>query len=176
MIFRNAGFTLIELMTSVAIVGILAGVGAPSLQAFSDHQRSASVMSALHAQMALARMTAISHGHRAILCPSIDGQHCSDGTNWSQGWMTFSDDNGNRSPDANEPILQTDLRPDNRRLRIVSNAGRQQLRYLPDGRSAGSNLTISICNMKNQLLGQIIVNNAGRPRSERPKQPRPCPA
>ena len=50
------------------------------------------------------------------------------------------------------------------------------LRYLPDGSSAGSNLTVSICSPAGVLLAQVIVNNIGRPRSERPKTPAPCPA
>jgi len=69
-----------------------------------------------------------------------------------------------------------DLAPTSRHLRVVSTTGRQQLRYLPDGRSAGTNLTISICNPKGELLGAVIVNNMGRARSERPKVPTACPA
>ena len=90
--------------------------------------------------------------------------------------MLFSDDDGNRMPDASEEILRVDLEPTSRHLRVTSTVGRQQLRYLPDGRSAGTNLTLSICNQNQELLGQVIVNNMGRPRSERPKVPTPCPA
>ena len=89
--------------------------------------------------------------------------------------MLFLDDDGNRKPDANEEILRVDLDPTSRHLRVVSTIGRQQLRYLPDGRSAGTNLTISICNNQQQLLGKVIVNNMGRPRSQRPKAATPCP-
>ena len=74
-----------------------------------------------------------------------------------------------------DEILRVDLEPTSRHLRVVSTVGRQQLRYLPDGRSAGTNLTISICNKGGELLGKVIVNNMGRPRSERPKRPAACP-
>ena len=77
---------------------------------------------------------------------------------------------------GNLKILRVDLEPTSRKLRVVSTKGRPQLRYLPDGSSAGSNLTISICNNRQQLLGKVIVNNMGRPRSERPKAATPCPA
>ena len=43
-----------------------------------------------------------------------------------------------------------------------------------DGRSAGANLTISICSQDGAVLGRVIVNNMGRPRSER-GDGRPCP-
>jgi type IV fimbrial biogenesis protein FimT len=172
---RNAGFTLIELVTTLSVVAILAGIAAPSFAGFLERQRASAAMNSLLTHMALARVAAITHNRRAVLCPSVDGQHCEVGTDWSAGWMLFLDDDGNRIPDASDEIIRVDLEPTSRHLRVVSTTGREQLRYLPDGRSAGTNLTISICNRAEELLGQVIVNNMGRPRSERPDTPTPCP-
>jgi type IV fimbrial biogenesis protein FimT len=172
---RNAGFTLIEAMVSVSVIAILAGIALPSLGAFVERQRTSAAITSLTTHMALARIAAISRNRRAVLCPSVDGSHCESGTDWSRGWMLFLDDDGNRKPDANDEVLRVDLEPTSRRLRVASSTGRQQLRYLPDGRSAGANLTISICNSQQQLLGQVIVNNMGRPRSQMPRVPTPCP-
>lgn len=173
---RASGFTLVELMITLAITGILAGVSIPSMQAFIEHQRTSSAISTLNSHIALARISAVTHNQRTVLCPTTNGQTCAGGTDWSLGWMVFADKNNNRKLDAEDEVLQTDLAPSNRHLRIVSSIGRQQLRYLPDGRSAGSNLTLSVCNAKGEVLGRVIVNNVGRPRSERPKQPTACPA
>ncbi|GAB1407099.1 Tfp pilus assembly protein FimT/FimU [Thermomonas brevis] len=173
---RNAGFTLIELVATVAIVGIVAGVGAPSMAEFVERQRASAAVGSLMSHMALARMAAITHGRRTVLCPTQDGRHCEAGNDWSQGWMLFRDEDGNRKPDGADEILRVEQDPTSRHLKVVSTTGREQLRYLPDGRSAGSNLTISICNKRSQLLAQVIVNNAGRPRSERPKRALACPA
>ena len=172
---RNRGFTLIELMTTVAITGILAGVAAPSMGGFIEHQRANAATSSLMSHMALARMSAISRNHRAVLCPSRDGLTCEAGTDWSGGWMLFVDEDGNRRPDGSDDILRVDLEPTSRHLRVVSTRGREQLRYLPDGRSPGSNLTISICNDRSEVLARVIVNNAGRPRSERAEAGQACP-
>lgn len=172
---RNAGFTLIELATTVSVMAILAGIAAPSLAGFIERQRASAAMSSLLTHMSLARVAAIARNRRAVLCPSSDGVRCELGTDWSQGWMLFMDEDGNRTPDGDE-IVRVELEPTSRHLRVASTTGRQQLRYLPDGRSAGTNLTISICNKSGELLGQVIVNNMGRPRSERPKVPTPCPA
>lgn len=173
---RNRGFTLIELMISVSVVGILAGVAAPSFRDLIEHTRTSAAISSLTTHMALARTAAISRNRRAVLCPSADGNQCRADTDWSGGWMLFMDDDGNRKPDANEDVLRVDLAPTSQHLRVVSTTGRQQLRYLPDGRSAGTNLTISICNQTGNLLGSVIVNNMGRARNELPKVPTPCPA
>lgn len=172
---RTAGFTLIELATTMAVAAILAGIAAPSFGSLIEHQRASAAIDSLMTHMALARMSAITRNRRAVLCPSTDGEHCETSTDWSAGWMLFLDDDGNRKADATDEIIRVDLEPTSRHLRVVSTTGRQQLRYLPDGRSAGTNLTISICNQRQELLGQVIVNNTGRPRSERPKVPTPCP-
>ena len=172
---RRAGFTLIELATTISVVAILAGIAAPSFAAFVERQRASAAMNSLMTHMALARMSAITRNRRAVLCPSVDGQHCGVGTDWSNGWMLFMDDDGNHEPDAMEDVVRVEQEPTSRHLRVISTTGRQQLRYLPDGRSAGTNLTISICNQRQELLGQVIVNNVGRPRSDRPKAPTPCP-
>ena len=173
---RNAGFTLIELVTTMSVMAILSGIAAPSFAGFIERQRASAAMSSLMTHMSLARIAAISRNQRAVLCPTSDGAHCESSTDWSQGWMLFLDEDGNRTPDATDEIVRIDLEPTSRHLRVASTTGRQQLRYLPDGRSAGTNLTISICNKGGELLGQVIVNNMGRPRSERPKVPTSCPA
>ena len=172
---RNAGFTLIELVTTMSVLVILAGIAAPSFVAFLERQRASAAMNSLMTHMALARMSAISRNRRAVLCPSSNGDECETSTDWSAGWMLFLDDDGNRTADASDEIIRVDLEPTSRHLRVISTTGRPQLRYLPDGRSAGANLTVSICNQDGELLGQVIVNNMGRPRSERPKAPTPCP-
>ena len=172
---RSAGFTLIELATTMSVVAILAGIAAPSFAGFIERQRASAAITSLMSHMALARVAAISRNQRAVLCPSSDGVHCEASTDWSQGWMLFVDEDGNRRPDGSDDILRVDLEPTSRHLRVVSTRGREQLRYLPDGRSAGSNLTISICNDRSEVLARVIVNNAGRPRSERAEAGQACP-
>ena len=172
----SSGFTLIELATTVAVMGVLVGVAVPPMHDFVARQRTSAAVGSLTTHMNLARMAAISRNHRTVLCPSSDGANCAAGTDWSQGWMLFVDEDGNRRPDGSDDILRVDLEPTSRHLRVVSTRGREQLRYLPDGRSPGSNLTISICNHRSEVLARVIVNNAGRPRSERPASPMACPA
>ena len=172
---RYAGFTLIELIITMAVLAICAGVALPSLRSFMEQQRTLAAISSLTSHMSLARMAAVTRNQRTVLCPSRNGNSCEAGTDWSTGWMLFLDEDGNRQPDSGDEVLRMDLEPTSRHLRVVSTVGRQQLRYLPDGSSAGSNLTISICNKAGDVLGRVIVNNMGRPRSERPKVPTACP-
>lgn len=173
---RNAGFTLIELVTTLSVMTILAGIAAPSFAGFVERQRASAAISSLMTHMSLARTAAITYRQSAVLCPSSTGTSCLAGADWSGGWLLFLDTDENHQRDAGEEIVRADLEPTSRHLDVISTTGRPHLRYMPDGRAAGTNLTISICNRQQELLGSVIVNNMGRPRSELPPSTAPCPA
>ena len=171
----SRGFTLVELIACVSVLSILTAIAAPSMAALMERQRAAAATNALVTQLAMARMAAISKRGISVLCPSRNGANCDAGSDWSGGWLLFIDRDGNRQPDHAQDIISADNTPLSRHLQLRSSAGRSQVRYRPDGSSAGSNLTVSICNRKGVLLSKVVVNNSGRARSERPAQPTPCP-
>ncbi|HRN61219.1 MAG TPA: GspH/FimT family pseudopilin [Luteimonas sp.] len=171
---RDAGFTLLELLIAVAILVVIVGVAIPSSARMLGHLRTTAALESLTTHMSLARMAAVTRRRPTILCPSTTGTSCGSGTDWSGGWMLLVDSNGNRRPDPDDEVLRVDLTPTSRALGVTGTRGRPFLRYLPDGRSAGSNLTLSVCSRDGHLLGNVIVNNAGRPRSSRPTTPTPC--
>lgn len=167
------GFSLIEALVIMAISAIGLLIGVPSYRTLMDHQRTSSAMHLLTAHMASARNTAISYRIPTVVCPSNRAGGCRTDGDWSQGWLMFFDADGNRQPDAREDVLRDENAPIHPSLRIVSSKGRPQLRYLPDGRSSGSNITVRLC--RNEvLLGQVIVNNVGRARSEMASGSKPC--
>ncbi len=171
----TAGFTLVEMVLTVAIIAICATVALPAMGPMLERQRATSAMESLATQMQLARMAAITYRQPAVLCPSTDGATCSGVPDWSGGWMLFLDADGNRRHDPGEEIIRVEATPTSRHLRILATRGRPQVRYMPDGRSAGSNVTISVCGRDDLLLGAVILNNMGRPRRSRPVAPQPCP-
>ena len=169
------GFTLLELVLTVAVAAICTTVAVPALGPMLERQRATSAMEALATQMQLARMAAITYRQPAVLCPSPDGASCSSVPDWSGGWMLFLDADANRRPDPGEEVIRVETAPTSRHLRLLATRGRPQVRYMPDGRSAGSNVTISVCGRDDLLLGAVILNNMGRPRRFRPVSPQPCP-
>lgn len=81
---RDAGFTLIELMVTIAVAAILLVVATPS---FVSYQRSSELTSAANsfvAGISVARSEAMKRGMNAMLVPAT-------GTDWSSGWTVFVD-------------------------------------------------------------------------------------
>jgi len=173
----NDGFTLVELIFGVALLSIVTVLGAPSMHSLLQRQRLTTATHTVIHHLALTRMNAVTKGRPAVLCPSVDGQRCSGGTDWSQGWLLFIDRGEERGlqPARIEDIVRVERNPFGGNLHLSTTSGRSRIRYMPDGRSVGSNLTFSLCSPKGELLTSVIVNNGGRARSTRPKQTTPCP-
>lgn len=169
------GASFVEVIVCVCVLSTLAAIAAPSLNGLMERQRAIAAVHALLNNLALTRMTAVSRRSTAALCPSSDGNTCAATTDWSSGWLLFLDRDGNRRPDGPDDIVSADIAPISRHLHLSSTTGRQQIRYLADGRSAGSNLTLSLCNQSGQLLASVVINNAGRARSAYPDKLTACP-
>ncbi|KFN51574.1 hypothetical protein N790_04555 [Arenimonas malthae CC-JY-1] len=78
---RPAGFTLLELVITVAVLAIALGIAIPSFQGITNRNRLTSVANEVVAAMQLTRMEAIRRNQRVVMCPSTNGTTCSGG-NW----------------------------------------------------------------------------------------------
>lgn len=87
---HRAGFTLIELMVTVAVAGILAVVAVPAMTSLISGNRLAGTTSELTASIQVARSEAIRRNVRVTLCGTADGVNC--GADWSR-WMVTGGDN-----------------------------------------------------------------------------------
>ena len=105
---NNRGFTLIELVVTLGVSGILFSVGMPSLQDFVLNNRLATQANGLISSLHLARSEAIKRYVRVVVCKTPDGgSTCSNSGDWRNGWIVFLDENGNAVKDADEEILRT---------------------------------------------------------------------
>jgi type IV fimbrial biogenesis protein FimT len=86
------GFTLVELMVVVAVLGILAQFAIPGLTAFSARNRLAALSSDLVSSLALARTEAARAGVPVLVVPAEGGV---TGNEYAQGWSLYLDRNQN---------------------------------------------------------------------------------
>lgn len=97
------GFTLLELMTALAVAAILIGIGVPTFNTMLRGSQIAAESSNLFSAMTLARSEALKRGIRVSVCPpeTTDATACDPDGDWTKGWMMFSDDFG--SPGIVDP-------------------------------------------------------------------------
>ena len=101
---RHAGFTLIEAVIAMSAVSLLAGIAVPALQDAAEAGRSGAAKGHLHEAWLSAVSHAANAGSEVVLCPG-DATGCRASLDWSGGWITYADINGNRTRDAHEPLL-----------------------------------------------------------------------
>jgi type IV fimbrial biogenesis protein FimT len=102
----SAGFTLIELLTVITVVAVLFALGMPSYRYVTNANRISGEVNALLGDMQYARSEAIKEGQTVTVCSSTNATTCSNQTSWRNGWIVFSDLNGNGIVDNGEPILR----------------------------------------------------------------------
>jgi len=85
------GFTLIELMVTIALAGILTALAAPSMTSVFKTNRVQAEASSFVGDLVLARTEAVKRGQNVSACVSSDGSTCLTSNTWQSGWIVFSD-------------------------------------------------------------------------------------
>ncbi len=86
---------MIELVITMAIVGILITVGVPNLKSFLQGNRLIAATNELVSALHIARSEAIKLNSRVSICPSTDDSTCTGGNSWANGWVVFVDADSN---------------------------------------------------------------------------------
>jgi type IV fimbrial biogenesis protein FimT len=157
----QAGFTLLELMVTVAIVGIGSMIAIPSMTGLltgSDHDN---YINALSKSVNFSRVQAVSSGQTVTLCGITNGV-CGD--DWSQGITIFVDANNDRTLADNQvlKIIEAVRAED-----VLTFSGGLGISFYPDGsigdddNGAFTLLSNNVCDANSRGLD---VNNAGRAR------------
>lgn len=104
----RAGFTLLELMAAIAILGILLGIGIPSFRDVLAVNRLAATSNELVTAIAVARGEARRRGIPVTICAANSNQTgCAAGGTWNSGWLVFTDDLGTAGViDGGDELLQ----------------------------------------------------------------------
>ncbi len=105
------GFTLIELMVTIAILAILMALAVPSFNSLIISNRITSHANELIASLQIARSEAIRNNGRVVVCasatPANAAATCSGGPNWTNGWIVFTDTDRNNNRNGAEVVLRS---------------------------------------------------------------------
>ncbi|MBQ0712212.1 MAG: GspH/FimT family pseudopilin [Porticoccus sp.] len=166
---RKKGFTLVELLITIALVAVISALAIPSFQTLiKKHKISLEaqrVLTTLH----FTRMEAIKRNSLVSLCPSSDGLACSPDLSWMDGWIVFSDrgKRGEIDHDLDRVIRIGD--PAKKGNMLYTTKHHKWFGYKPGGGSVGSsgsgNTSFIICSPDRGIEGQrVVVSITGRPR------------
>jgi len=103
---KDRGYTLVEAMVVVALLGILGAVATPSFVSLMQRNRAAGEINGLVGDLQFARSEAIKRGLPVSLCTSSNGTSCQGTPNWHSGWIVFTDPGKSGTVDATEALLR----------------------------------------------------------------------
>ena len=90
----SKGFTLLELMVTLAVSAILMFVAVPSFVSFIRNSQMTTQANAFFTDLSVTKSEAVKRNARVSICASANGTSCSGSTNWTTGWIVFTDASG----------------------------------------------------------------------------------
>ncbi|KVW93452.1 GspH/FimT family pseudopilin [Thiobacillus denitrificans] len=158
---KLTGFTLIELMVTIAVLGILLSIGIPSYQNMVLNSRITAQANQVITALNYARSEAVKRAAPATVCSTNGGAACAGSTNWSTGWLVFADANGNGVVNAGEAVLRVwpALNSGN-----TLNTGKDlRVTFAASGFATGFNDTFRLCDKRGTAEARsIVINSMGR--------------
>lgn len=95
---RIHGFTIIELMVTLAVLAIVLGIAVPSFQKQIINNKSQTMGDEFAQALNFARSEAVKNKKRVSICASSNGTSCIGG--WSEGFIVFQDNAASDTADA----------------------------------------------------------------------------
>lgn len=166
-----SGFTLLEALVVLALLGTLMALAAPSLTELRQKHQMQSQAERLLGSLMLARSEALRRQQRVTLCLRSAGDFCAAEGRWGQGWVVFVDANDNAVRDANEPVLQVQESVPSF-LKLEGNATvNRYVSFGAEGRSqtttgAFQAGTLTLCRLGQAAIWRVVINAVGKPRLE----------
>ncbi len=149
----SQGFSLIELMVAIVVLGILTSIAIPSFNETILSTKLRSYANSFVGNAYLARAEAIKSNAPVTLCVSTDGTSCATG-GWEQGWIVLS---GTTVVQRQQAVTSG--------YKITESAGLTSLTFQPTGIGA-TQAELTICRATPEAGSQervVNISATGRP-------------
>jgi len=142
---KTRGFTILELVIIVAILGITAAFAAPGMMTIISNNRISSDVNDFVAALQFAKTESATRISPVTICKmNATANGCDGGGDWQKGWIVFADVNADRKVDADDEILLKHEALDNR----ITFRGTAQVKdfitYQPSGMSSVTSAQVLI--------------------------------
>jgi type IV fimbrial biogenesis protein FimT len=150
---RQKGFTLLELLFTIAVAAIIVSFGVPGFMNFIDNNRAVTHTNDLVTALNLARSEATRRRSTVTVCSSTDGATCGAGNDWSTGWVVLT---------AGNELLRS--WPPRSGGAGVVDGNVSQVQFLARGSVAGTapEFSVRLDNCSGDQGRDVAVNGAGR--------------
>lgn len=157
---QERGLTLIELIVSITILGILLSIGLPSMAALNQKIEQQKIIDFWRAALRYTRAYAISSSTETTLCLIDQENTCSK---QALRLASFIDKDKDRELDEGE-LLQWHLAPklmQRFQSQLSLSGGRRFLRFRPNG-TAKEFGSLYLCDTTTQVRKSLVVSRLGR--------------
>jgi type IV fimbrial biogenesis protein FimT len=163
----NSGFTLLELLIVISIVGVLLVAVVPTLSNVIDGNKVSAESRKMMSTIAFSRSEAVKRNTFVTVCKSSNATSCETGTDadWHDGWLVFADINNDGALDSGEEVVK---RINSTSAGVVINAGStiaNRFTYRPTGSISNAGSFV-VCPESGDitLAKKIVISIVGRPR------------
>ncbi len=171
MMNRTRGIGLLELMTGLAVAGILLSLALPGFAALLRHQHKAQDTNQLLSLLHFARTEAVLSRRTIGICSGR--ATCSGSTRWQEGLLVFVDTDLNGRLDSHEELLRHEPLPTDTRWLWQSFQKRSYILFEADGTTRALNGTFTLCR-GTTAFNEVVVNLIGRVRTQSPSASSAC--
>lgn len=168
---QQRAYSLLELLTTISLVALLAGLFTPSLAALLQQNRQTDSVNQMHAYLNYAREKAISSRSVISLCAGND--MCNGTQIWQGNMLAFQDSNRNGKLDQGESLLKVAAIDAQHRWIWTNFRQQKHMAYKSNGTTDSLNGTFTLCESE-QAIKNIVINITGRAKLETPTSSEKC--
>lgn len=158
---KARGFTMIELLMTIAIAAILLTVAVPSFRDFLLNSRMTTQTNEFVLALAYAKSEAVKRGVTVTVCSRANDTTCAASTSWDNGWLVFVDNDGSGAINGADLVLQT--RAGLEGGNTLRAGALQRVIFMNTGFQANAQDTFNLCDTRGTADGRnLVISPQGR--------------